>query len=80
MSSEHAIIIARNSKTGAIELPLDDLTLYDTSGYGLDGQPDGVGSVKSIIDSVRMTYDDDWVITLYVRSGPDWLGNKKLPV
>lgn len=76
MSSEHAIIIARNSVTGAIELPLDDLTLYDTSDYGIDDQPGGVGSVNSIVDSVRATYSDDWVITLYVRRGPDWTGSK----
>lgn len=76
MSSEHAIIIARNSKTGAIELPLDDLTLYSTEGYSLYHQPK---SIQSIIDSVRMTYDDDWVITLYEQCGPNWCGSKKRP-
>lgn len=77
MSSEHAIIVARNTKTGELQLPLDEVTIYDTNGYGLDGRPDGVGSVKIIIDSVRMTYSDDWVITLYVRSGPDWCGSRR---
>lgn len=76
MSSEHAIIVARNLETGAIELPLDDLTLYSTEGYGFDKQPK---SIQSIIDSVRMAYDDDWVITLYQSSGPNWCGSKKRP-
>lgn len=77
MSSEHAIIIARNTETGAIELPLDDLTLYDTSDYGLDDKRGGIGSVSSIIQQVRRNYSEEWTITLYVRSGPDWCGSKK---
>lgn len=76
MSSEHAIIVARNDNTGAIELPLGDTTLYDTSGYWADddGEP---GSVSSIIDSVRNQYGEEWTITLYVRSGPSYCGSKK---
>ncbi|GHC61404.1 hypothetical protein GCM10010136_01920 [Limoniibacter endophyticus] len=76
MSSEHAIIVARNTNTGAIELPLDDLTLYDATDHGIDGEKGGVGSVSSIIEHVRSTYDDNWVITLYVRKGQDWCGAK----
>lgn len=79
MSSEHAIVVARNDDTGAVELPLGDLTLYDTSDYGLDDVRGGIGSVSSIIDSVRGQYGEEWTITLYVRSGPDWCGSKKPP-
>lgn len=76
MSSEHAIIVARNNDTGVIELPLDDLTLYDTSDYGIDGKRGGVGSTSSIIEQVRRRYGEEWTITLYVRSGPDWCDSK----
>lgn len=76
MSSEHAIIIARNTETGAIELPLDDLTLYSTSDYGIDNELGGPGSTKSIIDSVSRRYTDEWIITLYVRKGADYCGSR----
>lgn len=74
MSSEHAIIVARNTRTGEIQLPLDDTTLYDTSGYGIDGEPNGVGSVRSIINSVRASYHEEWTIALYVRKGDGYCG------
>jgi hypothetical protein len=64
-------------RTGEIQLPLGDTTLYDTSGYGLDGEAGGVGSVQSIIDRVRASYHEEWAITLYVRKGPDYCGKVK---
>ena len=77
MSSEHAIIVARNTETGEVVLPLGDTTLYTASDYGIDGELNGVGSVKSIIDNVRGRYGDEWTITLYVREGDNYCGSKK---
>lgn len=53
MSSEHIIVVARNTVTGAIELPLDDLTLY------------GTGGEQDMLETCRRDYDDDWVLALY---------------
>lgn len=65
VSSEHIIIVARNRETGVIELPLDDLTLY-----WLDGAQD-------VLETVRKSYSDDWVLALYSPVGGFYSGAKK---
>ena len=65
MSSSHIIIVARNTKTGEIELPLDDLTLY------------GVGGEDDVLQTCRRQYGEEWVLSLYAPIGDQWCGSKK---
>lgn len=63
MSSSHLVIIARNMKTGQIDLPLGDhMTLY------------GCGGEEELVRACAGNYTDDWVLTLYHPRGPDVLG------
>lgn len=64
MSSEHIIIVARNTKTGEVELPLDDLTLYFMEGS------------ESVLQTARRSYGEDWVLALYQPVGDFWCGAK----
>jgi hypothetical protein len=68
LSSEHLIVIARNHLTGEIQLPLEELTLY-----GDEDENDG------LVRGIAKHYDEDWVITLYGKKGPDYSGQKKKP-
>jgi hypothetical protein len=73
MSSSHYIIVARNDVTGAIELPLDDLTLY---GNGVD--PDtGEYQEESLVRECAKRYGEDWTICLYGRLGAAYGGSKR---
>lgn len=65
MSSSHIIVIARNTETGAIELPLDDLTLY------------GCGGEEDVLQTCRMLYGEEWALTLYRPYGDTYCGRKK---
>lgn len=65
MSSSHIIVVARNTDTGAIELPLEDLTLY------------GVGGEEDVLQTCRMSYGEEWVLTLYCPYGDTYCGAKK---
>lgn len=67
MSSAHLIIVARNHTTGAIELPLDDLTLYSHEG------------AESVLQTARLAYDEDWALSLYEPWGDLWSGAKQEP-
>ena len=58
MSSSHIIVVARNHKTGEIQLPLDDLTLY------------GVGGEEDVLETCRQQYDEDWTLALYQPMAP----------
>lgn len=65
MSSAHIIVVARNTKTGAVELPLDDLTLY------------GVGGEEDVLETCCRRYGEDWTLSLYAPTGPQYSGTKK---
>ena len=64
MSSSHIIVVARNHKTGEIQLPLDDLTLY------------GVGGEEDVLETCRLSYDEDWSLALYEPKGAFYSGAK----
>ncbi|MAZ17945.1 MAG: hypothetical protein CL535_16645 [Ahrensia sp.] len=53
MSSSHLIIVAHNTATDDIELPLGNTTLY------------GVGDEEKILERCRKRYDNDWILALY---------------
>lgn len=60
MSSSHIILVARNTETGELRLPLDNLTLY------------GCGGEDEVLETTRQTcgLGPEWVLTLYA---PMWL-------
>lgn len=66
MSSSHLLVVARNHRTGEIQLPLEDLTLY------------GVEPVKDdeLVRGIAEQYDEDWAVTLYGQVGPNYSGSK----
>ena len=65
MSSCHLIIVARNTVTGKLELPMGDMTLY------------GVGGEEDILNSLTETYDEDWVLCIYGQKPPYTLNGVK---
>lgn len=67
MSSAHIIIIARNDKTGELEVPLGDTTLYD------------VGGSEHTLELACKNYGPDWTLSLYRPFG-DKLGGTAVPV
>lgn len=67
MSSEHYIIVARHDKTGKIELPLDDLTLYGCEPEGED----------ALFQLVCKRYDEGWTLAVYAPKGGFYGGRKK---
>lgn len=69
MSSAHYVIIARQDKTGKLELPLGDMTLYGC-------EPEGE---EQLLQNVRHQYGEDWSIAMYQPIGPFWSGVKKAP-
>lgn len=73
MSSEHYIIVARNTITGAIELPLDDMTLY---GQGCDPVT-WEYLEEALVHNIAGRYGDDWVVTLYGPVGGNFSGRAK---
>ena len=59
MSSSHLIIVAHNTATDEIELPLGNTTLY------------GVGDEEKTLARCRKRYSNDWILALYgPRSAP----------
>jgi hypothetical protein len=62
MSSAHIIIVARNDKTGAVELPLGDLTLY------------GVGDEDGVLQTACKRYGPEWTLTLFRPDGARYAG------
>jgi hypothetical protein len=64
MSSSHIIVVARNTKTGAIELPLDELTLY------------GTGGEEDVLQTCRKKYGEEWTLSLYAPIGDFYTGSK----
>jgi hypothetical protein len=62
MSSAHIIIVARNDKTGAVELPLGDLTLY------------GVGGEADVLQTACKRYGPEWTLSLYRPVGASYAG------
>lgn len=64
MSSSHIIVVARNDKTGEIELPLEELTLY------------GVGGEESVLELCCRRYNEDWSLALYSPVGAFRSGTK----
>lgn len=73
MSSSHLVIIARNDKTGEIQLPLDDMTLY---GMGCDSVT-GEYEEESVVRTCAMSYGPNWTLTLYGPLGSAYYGVKK---
>lgn len=65
MSSSHIIIVARNKKTGAIELPLEDMTLY------------GTGGEDGVLATCRRQYSEEWTLALYAPIGDFYAGDKQ---
>lgn len=65
MSSSHIIIVARNTKTDEIELPLGNMTLY------------GLGEEEDVLKTCRISYSEDWNLTLYQPFGSTYYGAKK---
>lgn len=53
MSSSHLIVVAHNTTTDEIELPLGNTTLY------------GIGEEENILERCRKRYDNDWILALY---------------
>lgn len=68
MSSSHLVIIARNTKTGDLELPLGNQTLY------------GTGDEESILESITKRYTDDWCLAIYGQQPPYTLSGTKTAV
>lgn len=62
MSSEHIIIVARNNRTGEIQLPLEDTTLY------------GVGNEDGLLQAYRAQYSEEWSLALYGPMGGFYAG------
>ena len=60
MSSSHIVIVARNTETGEVKLPLGDMTLY------------GAGEEEQVLQTCAMScgLGEDWVLTLYHPVGP----------
>lgn len=73
MSSAHYIIVARNDKTGEIQLPLGDMTLY---GSGIDPET-GEYEEEDLVRQCAKQYGEDWTICLYGRLGAAYGGSKK---
>ncbi|MBZ9943466.1 hypothetical protein LB533_20480 [Mesorhizobium sp. BR1-1-13] len=65
MSSSHIIIVARSTETGEVRLPLEDLTLY------------GCGGEEDVLQTCRMSYSEEWALTLYRPYGDTYCGGKK---
>ena len=65
MSSDHLIIVARNSTNGKIRLPLGDLTLY------------GTGGEEKLLEGLRSKYDENWDLTIYQKKSQSVIGSKK---
>ena len=65
MSSDHIVIVARNDETGAVELPLGDLTLY------------GTGGEESVLCTACANYGPEWSLSLYKPYGPTLRGTKR---
>ncbi len=59
MSSAHYVIIARQDKTGKLELPLGDMTLYGC-------EPEGE---EQLLQNVRHQYGEDWSIAIVAIVG-----------
>lgn len=66
MSSARYIIVARHDRTGKLELPLGDMTLYGC-------EPEGE---EQLLQNVRHQYGEDWSIAMYQPIGPFWSGTK----
>lgn len=64
MSSSHIIVVARNTETGDIEFPLEDLTLY------------GVGGETNVLETCRRQYSKEWTLSLYAPIGESYSGSK----
>lgn len=64
MSSSHLIIVAHNTATDEIELPLGNTTLY------------GTGSEEKILERCCKRYDNDWILALYRPAGAFVSGTK----
>ncbi|MDX0897397.1 hypothetical protein GOD90_10370 [Sinorhizobium medicae] len=71
MSSSHYIIVARNTKTGAIELPLGDMTLY---GSGVDPET-GEYEEEKLVRECAKRYGPEWAIALYGMLGANYSGS-----
>ena len=65
MSSSHIIIVARNAETGAVELPLENVTLY------------GTGGEEDVLQTCRKQYGEEWTLSLYAPFGSLWAGSRK---
>lgn len=72
MSSSHYVIIARNTETGKIELPLDDMTLY---GGGVDPET-GEYEEEGLVRECAKQYGPEWTVTLYGMLGASYAGSK----
>lgn len=72
MSSAHYIIVARNTETGEIKLPLGDMTLY---GMGVDGET-GQYEEESVVATCALNFGPDWTLALYGQLGAGYVGRK----
>ncbi|QIX20791.1 hypothetical protein [Agrobacterium pusense] len=73
MSSSHYIIVARNDKTGDIQLPLENMTLY---GMGKD-QETGEHEEESLVRTCAYDYGPEWTLTLYGPISASYGGTAK---
>lgn len=73
MSSGHYVIVARNTVTGELRLPLGDMTLY---GEGKDPET-GEHAEESLVRTCAMDFDEDWTLTLYGMVSASYGGSKK---
>lgn len=72
MSSEHLIIVARNTETGELRLPLGNTTLYMSGGIDAEG----TASAESVLQTCRRSFTEDWVLAVYRPDGSFWSGSK----
>lgn len=70
MSSSHYIIVARNDKTGEVQLPLENMTLYGM------GTVDGEYEEESVVRTCAMSYGPEWTLTLYGPLGGSYSGRR----
>lgn len=64
MSSSHLIILARNTDTGELRLPLENLTLY------------GCGEEGRVLETCSQVsgLGPEWELTVYAPMGPSVVG------
>lgn len=64
MSSDHVVIVARNTESGEVRLPLGNVTLYSTE------------RIDDFVRRVCADYGDEWVVAAYLPTTGFFIGTK----